>query len=157
MPLVEVTLVQGRTPQQLRALLHELHGAVVRSIGAPPENVRIVIREVPATHWAAGDVTIAERSATTSREKLNDGLPEVPSDSRAGSFDLAVARSASRLSKLCTGRSPEVGAGRMSRNRDPRPRRSSPRKDRRSSYSADPAAPSRLSGSPRAALTMTAT
>jgi 4-oxalocrotonate tautomerase len=72
-PLVEVTLVQGRTPQQLRALLHELHGAVVRSIGAPAENVRIVIREVPATHWAAGDVTIAERSATASREKLNDG------------------------------------------------------------------------------------
>ena len=73
MPLVEVTLVQGRTPQQLRALLHELHGAVVRSVGAPAENVRIVIREVPATHWAAGDVTIAERSATASQGKLNDG------------------------------------------------------------------------------------
>ena len=73
MPLVEVTLVQGRTPQQLRALLHELHGAVVRSIGAPPENVRIVIREVPATHWAAGDVTIAERRAAASPEKLDDG------------------------------------------------------------------------------------
>jgi len=72
-PLVEVTLVQGRTPQQLRALLHELHGAVVRSIGAPAENVRIVIREVPATHWAAGDVTIAERSVAASQGKLNDG------------------------------------------------------------------------------------
>ncbi|MGH3218099.1 MAG: 2-hydroxymuconate tautomerase [Streptosporangiaceae bacterium] len=73
MPLVEVTLVQGRTPQQLRALLHQLHDAVVRSIGAPAENVRVVIREVPATHWAAGDVTIAERSATGSPGKLDDG------------------------------------------------------------------------------------
>ena len=73
MPLVEVTLVQGRTPQQLRALLHELHDAVVRSIGAPPENVRVVIREVPPTHWAAGDVTIAERSVAAPREKLDDG------------------------------------------------------------------------------------
>lgn len=64
MPLVEVTLVAGRTPEQLRALIHELHTAVVRGVGAPPQNVRVVLRQVPATHWAAaGDVTIAERRA----------------------------------------------------------------------------------------------
>jgi 4-oxalocrotonate tautomerase len=60
-PLVEVTLVEGRTPQQLRALVHELHMAVVSAINAPPANVRVIIREVPPTHWAAGDVTVAER------------------------------------------------------------------------------------------------
>jgi 4-oxalocrotonate tautomerase len=60
-PLVEVTLVEGRTPQQLRALVHELHMAVVNAINAPPANVRVIIREVPPTHWAAGDVTVAER------------------------------------------------------------------------------------------------
>jgi 4-oxalocrotonate tautomerase len=60
-PLVEVTLVEGRTPQQLRALAHELHMAVVNAIDAPPANVRVIIREVPPTHWAAGDITIAER------------------------------------------------------------------------------------------------
>lgn len=63
MPLVEVTLVEGRTPEQLRGLLHEVHAAVVRAVGAPDESVRVVIREVPATHWSAGDVTIAERRA----------------------------------------------------------------------------------------------
>jgi 4-oxalocrotonate tautomerase len=61
MPLVEVTLVEGRTPEQLRGLLHELHAAVVRAIAVPDESVRVVIREVPTTHWSAGDVTIAER------------------------------------------------------------------------------------------------
>jgi 4-oxalocrotonate tautomerase len=60
-PLVEVTLVEGRTPDQIRLLIHELHEAVVRAVEAPPENVRVVVREVPPTHWAAGDVTIAER------------------------------------------------------------------------------------------------
>ena len=63
MPLVEITLVQGRTPQQLRALMHEVHAAVVEAIDARPESVRVIIREVPATHWAAGDVTIAERGS----------------------------------------------------------------------------------------------
>jgi 4-oxalocrotonate tautomerase len=60
-PFVDVTLVEGRTPEQLRALMGELTDAVVRSIGAPKESVRVVLREVPATHWAAGDVTIEER------------------------------------------------------------------------------------------------
>ena len=61
MPLVEVTLAQGRTPEQIRSLIHELHEAVIRAVAAPPENVRVIVREVPATHWAAGDVTIDER------------------------------------------------------------------------------------------------
>jgi 4-oxalocrotonate tautomerase len=63
MPLVEVTLVEGRSPEQLRALISRLTAAVVESVGAPKENVRVVLREVPAAHWAAGDVTIAERRA----------------------------------------------------------------------------------------------
>ncbi len=63
MPLVEVTLVEGRTPEQLRTLIHELHAAVVRAVQVAPDSVRVVLREVPATHWAAADVTIAERRA----------------------------------------------------------------------------------------------
>ena len=63
MPLVEVTLAQGRSPEQIRALLHEVTEAVMRSVGAPKQNIRVVVREVPPTHWAAGDVTIAERNA----------------------------------------------------------------------------------------------
>jgi 4-oxalocrotonate tautomerase len=61
MPLVEVTLVEGRTGEQLRTLISTLTAAVVDAVGAPKENVRVVLREVPATHWAAGDVTVAEK------------------------------------------------------------------------------------------------
>ena len=61
MPLVEVTLAEGRTPAQIRALIHELNEAVVRAIDPAPSSVRVIVREVPTTHWAAGDVTLAER------------------------------------------------------------------------------------------------
>ncbi len=61
MPLIEVTMVEGRTAEQLRALISALTTAAVETVDAPRENVRVVVREVPATHWAAGDVTIAER------------------------------------------------------------------------------------------------
>ena len=59
MPLVEVTLAEGRTPAQIRALLHELHAAVVRAVDAAPASVRVIVWEVPAGHWSAGDVTLA--------------------------------------------------------------------------------------------------
>jgi 4-oxalocrotonate tautomerase len=62
-PLVEVTLVEGRPPTRIRSLISELHQAAVRALDAPPENVRVMVREVPPTHWAAGGVTIAERRA----------------------------------------------------------------------------------------------
>lgn len=63
MPLIEVTLTEGRSPEQLRTLISGLSNAVVDSINAPLANVRVILREVPATHFAAGDVTIAERTA----------------------------------------------------------------------------------------------
>lgn len=62
MPLVEVTLVQGRSPQQLRTLISELTDAVETALEASRATIRVVLREVPDTHWAAGDVTIAERN-----------------------------------------------------------------------------------------------
>ena len=50
MPLVEVTLAEGRTPAQIRTLMHELHAAVVRAVDAAPSSVRVIVREVPPTH-----------------------------------------------------------------------------------------------------------
>lgn len=63
MPFIDVTLAEGRSPEELRQLIHELTEAAQRALGAPLQNVRVVLRETPATHFAAGDVTIAEREA----------------------------------------------------------------------------------------------
>lgn len=61
MPLIEVTMSQGRTPLQIRALISAVTHAAVGALEVPLESVRVVVREVPGTHWAAGDVTLAER------------------------------------------------------------------------------------------------
>lgn len=62
MPIIEVTLAEGRTPEKLRALIHELTESVVRTEVAKKESVRVIIREVPKTHFAAADETLAERA-----------------------------------------------------------------------------------------------
>jgi len=58
---VEITLVAGRSPQELRAMISAVTAAVSETVSAPVAAIRVIVREVPATHFAAGDVTIAER------------------------------------------------------------------------------------------------
>ena len=78
MPIVEITLAEGRSPEKLRALITALTDAVCDSIGAPKANVRVVIREVPTTHWAAGDVTLAERAAQSPAPPQSAAKPSEP-------------------------------------------------------------------------------
>lgn len=63
MPLIEVTLAEGRSPEKLRTLISKLTEAVVETGVAKKEAVRVILREVPKSHWAAGDETLAERAA----------------------------------------------------------------------------------------------
>jgi len=78
MPLVEVTLAQGRSPEQLRAMISEVTDAVSRTVAAPKDAVRVIIREIPATHWAAGDVTLAERRAISAEAAVRQPTPDSP-------------------------------------------------------------------------------
>ena len=60
MPHVEITIGAGRSEDQLRAMIHRVHTALVETVGARPEHVRIVVNEVARTRWATGDVTLRE-------------------------------------------------------------------------------------------------
>ncbi|EFV13070.1 tautomerase family protein [Segniliparus rugosus] len=63
MPLLDVSLKAGRSPEQLRELIAELTATVQRVLGAPPEAVSVILREVAPTHWANANTTLAERDA----------------------------------------------------------------------------------------------
>ena len=60
MPLIEVTLAEGRSPKQIRSMMHEVHEAVMRTVDTRSEHIRVIVREVPRTHWATGDLTLRE-------------------------------------------------------------------------------------------------
>lgn len=63
MPLVEVTIIEGRSLEQKRAMMTEVTTAVERTLAAPRSTIRIAIREVPAEHWAIAGVSIADQRA----------------------------------------------------------------------------------------------
>ena len=81
MPLIEVSIARGRTPEQLRSLISELHLAAERTVGAAPENTTVIVREIEHEHWSRGNQTIAERhsaavEAAPTQELSANAVPE---------------------------------------------------------------------------------
>lgn len=56
MPIVDITLLEGRSPEKKLALIRKVTDAIVESIDAPRDSVRVILREVPPEHFAAGGV-----------------------------------------------------------------------------------------------------
>ena len=62
MPLIDVSISEGRTEEELRQFIGALHRAAEETVHALPENTTVIVREVPKTRWSKADMTIAERS-----------------------------------------------------------------------------------------------
>jgi 4-oxalocrotonate tautomerase len=56
MPLVQVTLIEGRSIDAKMALIAGLTDAIIDALGAPRTAVRVILHEVPAAHWGVGGV-----------------------------------------------------------------------------------------------------
>ncbi len=54
MPLIQVTLVQGRTVEQKHALIRALTDAMHESIGTPKDRIRVALYEITAEEWGIG-------------------------------------------------------------------------------------------------------
>ena len=63
MPIIKVSIAEGKPENELRELITALHEAAEQHVGASPDGTTVLIEEVPLAHWSRGDVTIAERRA----------------------------------------------------------------------------------------------
>jgi 4-oxalocrotonate tautomerase len=57
MPIVEITMIEGRTPEAKRRLIAKVTDAIEEAVAAPRDSIRIILREVPALHFGAGGKT----------------------------------------------------------------------------------------------------
>jgi 4-oxalocrotonate tautomerase len=67
MPIVRVEILEGRSPERKAELIRRLSEAVVESLEVRPEQVRVLLYELPAEHWAVGGETMAARRAAAER------------------------------------------------------------------------------------------
>jgi 4-oxalocrotonate tautomerase len=59
-PIIQVSLIEGRSDEKKAALIHALTEAAHESIGAPRESVRVIINEIPKTQFGIGGKTAKE-------------------------------------------------------------------------------------------------
>lgn len=60
MPIVEVTIMEGRSTAQKRAMVAAVTQAVSETMTAPVGAVRVVIHELVPEHYAIGGKTVGE-------------------------------------------------------------------------------------------------
>jgi len=61
MPIIQISMVEGRSDEQIRALIRGVTQAAVDAIGAPIDTVKVIVTEVKPSHWGSGEQTIAEK------------------------------------------------------------------------------------------------
>jgi 4-oxalocrotonate tautomerase len=69
MPLVNVTMARGRTPEPSPTMLHAIAEAIHNSIGAPRDSIRVWVTEVENTDFLAGTEILADKQARLAREQ----------------------------------------------------------------------------------------
>ncbi len=62
MPIVRIDLLEGRAPERKRDLIRRVTDAVVAALEVRPEQVRVLLNELPAEHWAVGGVPMSDRA-----------------------------------------------------------------------------------------------
>ena len=61
MPLIQVQMFAGRTPQQKRDLVRALTDAFVEAAGSTPDSVDIILTDVEQSDWAQGGELFSEK------------------------------------------------------------------------------------------------
>ena len=57
MPFSQIYMMEGRTAQQKKAVIEKVTQALVEAVGAPKENVRVWIHDVPKENWGIAGVS----------------------------------------------------------------------------------------------------
>ena len=63
MPYVRIEAIEGATREQKAALVADVTQAVVNRLGKAPEQVWVVIQDVPAENWGIAGGLAADRMA----------------------------------------------------------------------------------------------
>ena len=57
MPLIIARILEGRPADKVEQLIEALTAAAAETLAAPRDSVRVIVEEVPKTHWGIGGKT----------------------------------------------------------------------------------------------------
>jgi 4-oxalocrotonate tautomerase len=60
MPIAHILIMEGREPEQKKALIRSVTAAIADSLQARPDSIRVIVQEVPREHWGIGGISALE-------------------------------------------------------------------------------------------------
>jgi len=67
LPIIHVQIVDGRSEEDIKSLVGALTNATSENLNVPKERVRVLVQEVPETHWAVGGKVMKDLKAEGKR------------------------------------------------------------------------------------------
>ncbi len=64
MPIARLSIMEGRSDEEIAGLIAAVSQAIHQSLNAPLANIRVLVDEVPLGHWGIGGRSAADLGET---------------------------------------------------------------------------------------------
>jgi 4-oxalocrotonate tautomerase len=61
MPIINVQILEGRTTEKISDVIRNITNTVSETLEAPKESIRVIVTEIPNTHWGVAGVPKSEK------------------------------------------------------------------------------------------------
>ncbi|MBN8199204.1 MULTISPECIES: 4-oxalocrotonate tautomerase [Bacillaceae] len=61
MPIINVQIIEGRPKEKVAEVIQNITNAVSETLDAPKETVRVIVTEIPKTHWGKAGKPMSEK------------------------------------------------------------------------------------------------
>lgn len=62
MPIINIQILQGRPEEKVKEVIQNITETVSLTLDVPKERVRVIVTEVPKTHWGIGGIPASSMS-----------------------------------------------------------------------------------------------
>ncbi|WP_409304789.1 4-oxalocrotonate tautomerase [Peribacillus sp. SCS-155] len=60
MPIINVQILEGRPAEKIAEVIQNITTTVSETLDAPKENIRVIVTEIPKTHWGKAGEPISK-------------------------------------------------------------------------------------------------
>jgi 4-oxalocrotonate tautomerase len=60
MPIINIQIMEGRSQEKVKSLIASVTDVVAQELDSPKERIRVLVTEVPKTHWGIAGVPASE-------------------------------------------------------------------------------------------------
>jgi 4-oxalocrotonate tautomerase len=61
MPIINVQILEGRPKEKIEEVIHNITNTVSETLDAPRESIRVIVTEIPKSHWGIAGVPVSKR------------------------------------------------------------------------------------------------